>query len=168
MHCCSETSAGFFFLFKNDLQVVVSTFSYVYCTNSISFGGVTFSETDGYSPSPLPVHCRLSGPSPSVLGVDLLHYHSVYHSIKTKRPALVRHCYLSLIRFSLVFPLMRLFFFRIQSRSPYCTELSCLPGLLWAVTVNQSFLVIHDLESFEEFCRIFLNLSVLFLTMRLV
>ena len=62
MHCCPETSAGFFFLFKNDLQVVVLTFSYVYCAIPRSFGGVTFSETDGYCPSPLPAHCRLSGP----------------------------------------------------------------------------------------------------------
>ena len=94
---------------------------------------------------------------PSVLGVGLSHYHSVSHSVRTKRPALVRHWYLSFLQFSLVFPLMCLFFFRIQSRSPYCIGLACLPGLLWAVTVNQSFLGIHDLESFEEFCRIFLN-----------
>ena len=156
MHCCPETSAGFFFLFKNDMKVVVLTFSYVYCAIPRSFGGVTFSETDGYCPSPLPAHCRLSGP-PSVLGVGLSHYHSVSHSVRTKRPALVRHWYLSFLQFSLVFPLMCLFFFRIQSRSPYCIGLACLPGLLWAVTVNQSFLGIHDLESFEEFCRIFLN-----------
>lgn len=68
MHCLSETSTGFFFLmsdlFKNDLQIVVLTFSYVYCSNSRSFGGVTFSEADGYCPCPLPVHCGSSGPSP--------------------------------------------------------------------------------------------------------
>lgn len=155
-------------LFKNDLQIVVLTFSCVYCANSRSLGGVTFSETDGYCPFPFLYTVDYQVPPPGSLGVDLLNYHSSLSQHQNERPALVCPCYLSFIQFSLVFPLMCLFCFRIQSRSPRCIELSCLPGLLWAVTVNQSFLVIHDLESFEEFCRVFLNLSVLFLTLRLV
>ena len=107
-------------------------------------------------------------PLPGPLGAGLLRYHSRLSQHRRKRPALLRRCCLSLIQLPLVFLLMCLFCSRIQSRSPCCIELSCLPSLLWAMTVNQSFLSIHELESFEEFCRIFLNLSVLFLTVRLV
>lgn len=50
-----------------------------------------------------------------------------------------------------IFPLMFFFCSRIQSRMPHCIYSSCLLGLLQSVTVSQSFLVFHDLDSFEEY-----------------
>ena len=128
--------------------------------------GVLLSQEQMAAALPLPVTVDCQAPPPGPLSLASHSAAPVCHRV-TARGGTGLSRYLTSIQSSLAFPLMGLFCFRIQSRSPCCVELSCLPGLLWAV-IDHSFLVIHDLESFEEFFRVFLNLSVLFLTLRLV
>lgn len=71
--------------------------------------------------------------------------------VKTKQ-LLLAHSILDFICSLPVFPLMTSFYSRIHSRVAHCL---CLLSLFWSVTISNSFLVFHDLDSLEGYWHMF-------------
>ena len=94
-----------------------------------------------------------------------LYSHCIF--AKTKKPPL--HIPLNqiwdFIRISLIFPLMMLFYSKIQTRVfiPYCSKFSCFLGLLRSVLVSQAFLIFHVVYSFVSTSEIFCSMFLIFI-----
>lgn len=91
-------------------------------------------------------------PPPAFSNAHITPRHDVF--VKTKKPALVCDSELSpgLYLELSVFPLMSFSWFEIQSRGPTLHFVVLSLGLLWSVTISQSFLTLTLLSSTSQVC----------------